>query len=153
MCHSHSLCRICNQISGNQRIFHAHMPHGNAVADCNGRKYHRSSPCHGNAQFHGIYDFIQVHMSRYDFIIRADNSHQRFFHFFLGDAQSMKQGPVRRLLHSFFYCVTSHLSSFLPTFLFVPSLLNPLCNETPHLCGSCLFHSFRVNIRGSVALF
>ena len=40
MSHCHSLCGIGDQISRNQRIFHAHMAHGDTVTDGDGREYY-----------------------------------------------------------------------------------------------------------------
>ena len=54
----HSLCGIRDQISGNKRIFHSDMSHGDTVADGDCRKYHRSSARHGYALFYSVYDFI-----------------------------------------------------------------------------------------------
>ena len=105
---SHCFCGICNKISCHKRIFHSHMSHCNSVADCDRREYNRSSACHGNSLLNGCHDFIQIHMSGYNFIIRADNSHQRSFHFLFCHSKSVEQGAMGRLLCSFFYCVTSH---------------------------------------------
>ena len=71
MCQCHCLGRICDQISCYQRIFHTDMTHGNTVADCDRREYYRCTACHGNTLFYCIDDFIQVHMTRNDFIIRT----------------------------------------------------------------------------------
>ena len=109
MSHSHTLGGIGNQVTGYQGVFHAHMPHGDAVADCDSRKYNRSTAAHGNAKLYGFYDFIQVHMSRYDLIIGTHDADQRLLHLFFCQAQRVKQTAVGRLLHTLFYCVTSHL--------------------------------------------
>ena len=108
MCHRHSLCRIGDQVAGDQRIFHSDMPHGNPVAYGDGRKYDRRSSCHGDSHLHCLYDLIQVHVSRNDLIIRADNSHQRAVHLFFRQSQRVEQRTVRGLLHPLGNCVTSH---------------------------------------------
>ena len=109
----HALCRICNQVSCYQRIFHADMAHGNAVADCNSRKHHRSTSCHGYAQFYSLHNFIQIHMARHDLIIGAYNTHHGLFHLFFRHSKGIKQGAVRRLLHTGLYCITFHMSDLL----------------------------------------
>ena len=103
----HSFRRICDQISGDQGVFHSHMPHGNAVAHGNRREHNRSSPRHGYALLHGCHNLVQVHMTRYDFVIRACNTNQRPLHLLLGHPQGIKKRTVRRLLGAFLYCVTS----------------------------------------------
>ena len=77
VCHCHGLCGICDQISCDQRIFHTDMSHGDTVTYSDGREHHRCSSCHGNAHLYCLHDLVQVHMSRYDLIIGADNSDQR----------------------------------------------------------------------------
>ena len=124
----HTLGRVGNQVPCYQRILHADMAHGNAVADRNGRENHRGSSRHGHAQLDGFHDFIQVHMTRHNLVIGTDDSHQRLFHLLLGHSQCVKQGPVGCLLHTGFYCITLHfVSSYLfttarPRFIAVPGL-------------------------------
>ena len=74
MCHGHGFCGICNQVSGYQGIFHADVSHGNAVTDSNGREHYRGAACHGNTLFYGVYNLVQVHVARYDFVVGADNT-------------------------------------------------------------------------------
>ena len=110
MCQCHTLRRIRDQISRYQGIFHAGMSHSNTVTDCNCRKYHRYAACLCNAHLYGIYNLIQIHVPRYNLIVRTYNTDQGFIHFFLCKSQRIKQGTVGRLLHPFFYIITSHLS-------------------------------------------
>ena len=49
MGHGHTLGGVGNQVTGYQGILHAHMAHGDAVADCNGRKYNGSTATHGDS--------------------------------------------------------------------------------------------------------
>ena len=120
MRHCHCLCGIRNQVSGNQGILHSDMSHGNSVADCDCRKYNRSSPRHGHALFYRVHDFIQIHVARYNLIIGTDNSHQWAVHLFLCHAKGMKQRTVRSLLCSLCHCITSHnLTPVLLILLFV----------------------------------
>ena len=107
----HTLCGIRNQIPGHQGILHADMPHGNTIADSNGREHHRSTAGHGNAQLHGIHNLIQVHMARNYLIIGTYNTHQRLSHLFLCHTKSIKQGPVGCLLHTCLNRITFHVVS------------------------------------------
>ena len=144
MRHRHRFCGICNQIPCHQRIFHADMSHSDTITYRNRRKYDRRPASHSYALLHCIYNFIQIHMPRNNFIMRTDNSHQRPFHLLFCHAQRVKQGTVRSLLHSLFYVITFHIytSSFKPFlqsgFPFPQSL--PFCilrNKYP-LCGILL---------------
>ena len=76
---SHTLRGICNQVSGNQRIFHADMSHGNTITYRDCRKYNRYATCFRNAEFYGVYNFINIHMARNNFIVGTYNSDHWFF--------------------------------------------------------------------------
>ena len=52
--------------------------------------------------------FIEVHMSRNNFIIGIHDTDQRLFHLFFCQTKCMKQRTMRSLLNSFLHCVTSH---------------------------------------------
>ena len=69
MGHRHCLGGIGDQISGYQRIFHADMSHGDTVTDCDSRKYPGHAARQSHSHLYRFHDFIQVHMTRYDFII------------------------------------------------------------------------------------
>ena len=58
VCHSHSLCRICDQISGYQRIFHADVSHSDSVAYRNRREHDGRSSCHGDSQLYCLHNLI-----------------------------------------------------------------------------------------------
>ena len=109
--HCHSLCRICDQITGHQRIFHTGMSHSDTITYGDSREHDRCSSCHCNSHLYCLHDLVQVHMSRYDLIVRADNSDQRSVHLFFCQSQCIEQRPVRCLLHAFLYCITSHDNS------------------------------------------
>ena len=105
----HTLGGIRDQVPGHQGILHAHVAHGDAVADRDGREHHRGAARHGHAQLHRFHDLIQVHVSGYNFIIRTHNAHHGLFHLFRRHAEGVEQGPVGRLLHTCFHCITFHL--------------------------------------------
>ena len=120
MCHCHSFCGICDQVSGNQRIFHSNVSHCNTVAYCDCREHNRCTACHCHTKLNCLCDLVKVHMTRYNFIVRTYDTYQRSVHFFFCHSKSIKQGTVRCLLCACFYCITSHcfISSFL-TVLFI----------------------------------
>ena len=108
MCQSHALGGVGDQVTGHQRIFHALVSHGDTVTDCNCRKYYRCTASHGNAQLDSFHDFVDVHVSRYDLIIRRNNADQRTFHFFLGHSQCVEQGTLGCLIDTLTVKITVH---------------------------------------------
>ena len=140
MGHCHALGRVSDQVAGHKGIFHSDVSHRDTVADRDRRKFSRHAACHRHAQLDCLCDLVEVHMSRYYFIIRIHDSDQRPLHFLLCHAERMEQRPVRRLLDSFFYCITSH-SKF------------PPCIESSRLCicltrgprSGCPFRQYRLS--------
>ena len=76
MCHSKSFCRICDQISCYERIFHTDMSHSNTITDSNSRNHDWCSSGHCHAKFNCFCDLIQIHVPRYNLIIRTYNTDQ-----------------------------------------------------------------------------
>ena len=72
MSHCHCLCRVCNQISCYQRVFHSDVSHCDTVTDSDRREYDRCTASHCNPLFYGCYDLVKVHMARYDLIVGTD---------------------------------------------------------------------------------
>ena len=150
MCHCHTLGGIGDQVTGNEGIFHSDVPHGDTVTDCDGREHDRCSACHGNAHFYSLCNFIQVHVTRYDLIVGAYDSYERFFHLFFGQTQRTHQRTLRCLCDSFFYSITSHD-------LFLFSYLTVLCQcfyqQISHFgCGN-FSASLGHDIYGAVSVF
>ena len=74
MSHCHCLCRVCNQISCYQRVFHSDVSHCDTVTDSDRREYDRCTASHCNPLFYGCYDLVKVHMARYDLIVGTYDS-------------------------------------------------------------------------------
>ena len=75
MSHCHCLCRISDQISCYQRIFHSDMSHCNTVTDSDCREYNWCTASHCNALFHSCNNLVKIHMTRYDLIIGTYNTY------------------------------------------------------------------------------
>ena len=116
MSQCHGLCGICDQVTCYKGIFHSNVSHCDSVTYCDCRKYNRCAASHCNAEFHSIYNFVKVHMSRYDLVIRAYDSYQWFVHFFLCHSKGIEQGTMWCLLCAFSYGITSHFQGL--SFLF-----------------------------------
>ena len=71
MCHCHCFCGICDQVSGDQRIFHSNVSHCNTVTYCDCREHNRCTACHCHTKLNCLCDLVKVHMTRYDFIVRT----------------------------------------------------------------------------------
>ena len=70
----HGLGGIGNDIACNQRIFHAGVSHGNAVAHRNGRKQDGGAAIHGDPHFNGLGNFIQIHVAGHNLVVRANHA-------------------------------------------------------------------------------
>ena len=68
---------VADELAAGQRVFHAVVAHGDAVADADGRKFDRRTAGGGDAQLDGFGDFPQVHMAGNDFVKGVDYADQR----------------------------------------------------------------------------
>ena len=116
MSQCHGLCGICDQVTCYKGIFHSNVSHCDSVTYCDRRKYNRCAASHCNAELYSIYNFVKVHMTRYDLVVRAYDSYQWFVHFFFCHSKGIEQGTVWCLLCAFSYSITSHFLRF--SFLF-----------------------------------
>ena len=108
VCQSHGLGGVGDQITGNQRILHSGMSHGNTVANGDGREDDGCTAGHGHTQLYGLHDLVQIHMSRNDFVVRADDADKGFCLFFLGQSQGMKQTAVGSIFYTVNYIFFRH---------------------------------------------
>ena len=104
----HALGGVGNQVTGDQRIPHADMAHGNTVTDGNGGKFNGRAAGHTNAGLDRLGDLVQIHMSGDDLVMGTDNTHQRAVRLLLGIAQSGKQGAVGGPLHALGHVIRTH---------------------------------------------
>ena len=73
----HGLGGVGNQVAGHQRVFHAFMPHGNAIANRDGGKYDGGAAGHGHPQLDRLHNLVNIHVAGYDLVMGADNADQR----------------------------------------------------------------------------
>ena len=64
----HGLDGIGDQFPAGQRITHAGMPHGDAIAQGDGWKLHRNPPGGRNTKFDGLGDVPEMGVTRIDFV-------------------------------------------------------------------------------------
>ena len=101
---------VADELAAGQRVFHAVVAHGDAVADADGRKFDRRTAGGGDAQLDGFGDVPQVHVAGDDFVKGVDHANQRLLQVFVAVAHGVKQGAVGRTGASFFYYVASHIN-------------------------------------------
>ena len=114
MSHQHGLHAVADELAGSEAVLHAHMAHGDAVADADGRDEDGGAPCHLDACLDGVGDLIQIHMAGDDLTVGTHHTDEGAVQLFRGVAQGVKQASVGRALRAFGHIVTSHsLSSLL----------------------------------------
>lgn len=67
-CHGYGFDGIGNEFAACQRELHTCMPHGNTVADTNGRKFNRCAAACRNTELCHVGNLSKMDMSRYNFI-------------------------------------------------------------------------------------
>ena len=114
MCLRQRLYAVRDQLTACQRIFHADVTHGNAVAYADGRNEHRRTACHANACLNRIRDLIEVDMARDDLGICRNHTDDRLIHFLVGHTAGAQQRTVRHALGSCSDVITSSHRDFPP---------------------------------------
>ena len=116
MGNGHGFRRVRNQLTGNERVLHALVPHREAVAHRDGREDERHTAGKGNPLLHGIHNLIQVHVPRDDVVLRADDADQRTIDFFISQAEGLHECKPRSGGGALGHLVTAHM--FLHFFFF-----------------------------------
>ena len=93
----HCLGGVGDDVAGNQRVLHAGVSHSDAVTDRNRREHDRSSSGHGDAEFYRLDDFVEVHVSRHNLIVGADDTDYRARQLLFGKSERVVQTPVRSI--------------------------------------------------------
>ena len=106
--HGHGLHAVADELAGSQRIFHAHMAHGDAVAHADGRDQDGGAACHLDACLNGVGHLIQVHVAGHDLTVGAHHADEGALQLFRGVAQCIEQTAVGRALHALGHVVASH---------------------------------------------
>ena len=109
----HRLGRVGDEVTRDERVLHAGVTHGDAVADGDGREHDGSAASHGNAQFHRVHDLIQVHMAGDDLVVGADHGNQGPLLLLFRQAKSVIQAPVGGVLGAVHDLVFHHHRIFL----------------------------------------
>ena len=73
----HGLGGIGNHVAGDKGIFHSPVSHGNAVADRNCGEHNGCASRHCHTQLHRLNNFVEIHVTRNNFIVGADYTDKR----------------------------------------------------------------------------
>ena len=73
----HDFNGIGDDFPAGQRVFHAHMVHGNAVANANDTEFDGCSASHVNAGFNRFHNGVQVDVARDDVVGGIGNTDHR----------------------------------------------------------------------------
>ena len=118
MSHQHGLHAVADQLAGGQRVLHAHMTHGDAIAYTDGGDQDGGTTGHLHTGLDSLGDLIQIHMAGDDLTVGTHHTDEGAVQLFRGVAQGVKQASVGRALRAFGHIVTSHCKS---SFLIKPS--------------------------------
>ena len=112
----HAFHGIGDDLAGYQRIMHAHVVHGYAVAHADGTHFEGHATRHVDAGFHGFGDFIQIVVTGDDVALGIDHRDKRALHLLVGDAVCLQQAAMRGAGHPNFHRVASQLHTREPPF-------------------------------------
>ena len=110
--HYHRFGGIGDQVTGDERVFHTRMPHCNPVANGDRGEHNRRTARHRHAELYRIANFIQIHMPRHDFVVRANDADERTGLFFVRQAKRVIQRSMRRVMKSVYYGFFNHNYTF-----------------------------------------
>ena len=96
-----ALDAVGDDFAAGERIVHAFVVHGDAVADADGVHLHRSAARHADACLHGIGDGLEMHVSGNDFVLGGNDRDERAVEFFVGQAVGLEKAAVRRTRKAF----------------------------------------------------
>ena len=94
------LYAVRDQLTACQRVLHADVTHGNAVAYADGIDFKRHAACHIDAGLYGFGNLVQVVVPGDDIAFGAKDRDERTVHFLIGESVCLKElrwglGPNR----------------------------------------------------------
>ena len=104
----HDLDGVGDQLPARQRILHADVIHGNAVANPDHPEFNGSSTRHIDSCLNRFYDFVQMNMAGDHGVDGIGNTDERLFDFCIRVPHGFKQGAMGCPFHPFFNQVAFH---------------------------------------------
>ena len=89
-CHRDCFNRVCNELAACEGVFHACVPHRDAVADTNRRELNRRPAGRCDAQLRHIGNFAQMDMAGDDLVERVADADERLLEIFWAIAVRME---------------------------------------------------------------
>ena len=112
MSHHHGLHAVCYQLAAGERILHADVSHGYAVADSDGRNHYGSSSGHSYAGLYGLGNLIKVHVSRHYLAVSRNYGYERSRQLFFRISHGIEEAPHRSSLYAFSNKFTSRFHTY-----------------------------------------
>ena len=104
----HRLDGVGDQLAAGQRVVHARVVHGDAVADAHHAELERHAAGAAHAGLDGVDDAAQMHVPGHHFAERVGDADERPLHLGVADAQGAQQRAVRGTRDSVLDLVASH---------------------------------------------
>ena len=103
---------VGDSFAGNERVMHAIVVHGNAVAHADGGNFERNATGHINAGLHSFANFIEVIVTRNNVVAGIEHRDEGLLHFFIGKAVGLQQAAVGSTRHANFNGIATKLHRF-----------------------------------------
>ena len=106
--HRDSLDRVGDELAARERVLHARVAHGDAVADTNGRELDRRTASSSDAELRSLSDLTQVDVAWDDLVEGIADADQRLLEVLRTVAICMEQGTMCTACSTFFDNIASH---------------------------------------------
>ncbi len=119
--------RVGDDLATHERVVHALVVHGDAVAHPDGGNLEGHAAGHIDAGLHGLADLVKVGVPGDDVVARIDDGDEGALHLLVGDTVGLQQAPMRRAgrLALDLVAAQCHWLSFLPVPAFAPANKKP----------------------------
>ena len=107
---------VGDDLARHERVVHAVVVHGDAVAHADGGDFKRDAAGHVDAGLDGLADFVQVVMAGDDVVARIDDGDKRAAHLLVGDSVSLEQAAMRGARGTHLDCIAAKLHVPCPPF-------------------------------------
>ena len=108
MRHYHRLGGVCNKVTGDERILHSDVTHGNTVANRDSGEYDRRTACHSDAELDRLGDFVKIHMTRNYLVIAVHYADKRLMQLLAGNSESVVEASRGAEFKALGYSVFDH---------------------------------------------
>ena len=105
----HGLHGVGDELAAGQRVEHARVVHGDAVADAHDAELEGHAAGRAHAGLDGVDHAAQVHVAGHDLAEGVGDADERTLHLGVAHAQGAQQRTVRRARHAKLDLVASHV--------------------------------------------